>query len=207
MSFLVLRGRCRRCQRRINVRYPLIELLMASVVGLIAARYGLTLQALILVGLASCLLVAALVDSQQWLLPDQLLGLGAFVSVLGELVVGQANLSRLATEGIGGSWVIGGLLGFGMLGGLFVLTRGRGLGLGDVKLAAVLGLSLGGVGLLLTLGLAFVTGALVGVLGLITQRWTLKTAIPFGPFLIGAWTIVVLWGHELAPWYTTAIGL
>lgn len=84
---------------------------------------------------------------------------------------------------------------------LVFLTRGRGMGWGDVKLAAVLGLLLGWPDIILALALAFVIGGIVGAWGVLSRRLTLKSALPFGPFLALGAALTVFLGHSFVSWY------
>ena len=79
---------------------------------------------------------------------------------------------------------------------LVVITRGKGMGTGDVTLAALVGFLLGWPGTVVAVWLAFVTGAFVGILLIVMKRKTLKQTVPFGPFLIAATVAAPL----VAPW-------
>ncbi|MBU2265325.1 prepilin peptidase [Patescibacteria group bacterium] len=83
---------------------------------------------------------------------------------------------------------------------LILITRGRGMGLGDAKLAFLMGLILGWPNILFALFLAFFGGALFGVSLIILGRKTLKSQIPFGPFLIGGTIILLLFGQFFWEW-------
>ncbi|MBI4032335.1 hypothetical protein HY374_01375 [Candidatus Berkelbacteria bacterium] len=95
------------------------------------------------------------------------------------------------------------VVGVGALGFLVLITRGKGMGLGDVKLGALIGVSLGGVLALLALWAAFLLGAVVGT-GLVLAkraRWR-GTELSFGPFLALGWLVAVCWGEPILAWYT-----
>ncbi len=201
VSFLVQRGRCRSCSARISWRYPLVEVVLAAVFGLITAVYGPHLQTLFLLCLAAILFTIALIDLETQLIPDQLTMLGAVVAGLGVWLLGQGSVVSTSAHWFAYG-LSGALVGAGILGAIVLGTRGRGMGIGDIKLAAVLGLSLGGPLTLLALFTGFVSGALVG-LGLLARgRASMKTAVPFGPFLVFGWLVAVLWGAQILAWYT-----
>ncbi len=82
--------------------------------------------------------------------------------------------------------------------GLYLITKKRGLGLGDIQLGFLLGFLLGFPNILVALYLAFLTGALVGIILMLIGKANLKTAVPFGPFLILATLVTLFWGDWLA---------
>lgn len=192
LSFLVQRGHCRHCGAAIGWRYLDLEVVTATVFALIVVTYGLTFQTAALLLLVSLLIIALLIDLEAFMLPDSLTALALVVSLM--LVFG------------GGFTVASPLAGFGIalavIGGLYVFTRGRGMGLGDVKLAPVLGLTLGGPLTIVYLAVAFLSGALLGLVLIASGRASLKSAVPFGPFLIWGWFVALIWGPELVTWYT-----
>ena len=95
------------------------------------------------------------------------------------------------SSGIGG--ISGGLVGMGVIGGLWLITNKKAMGSGDIGIAAVLGLWLGFPKIITALWVAFVIGGIYGGYLLITKKAKLKTAVPFGPFLIlGGWIAYTL---------------
>ncbi|HEY0384250.1 MAG TPA: prepilin peptidase [Candidatus Elarobacter sp.] len=117
-------------------------------------------------------LVAAVVDARTGLIPDALTRTTAFAAL------GCAVANELAPVAFGGAYAVGGTLL-----ALHLLTRGRGLGLGDVKLGTAIGAGLGPAGGLVALGAAFVLGGTYASWLLLTQRARRGDAIRFGPFL------------------------
>lgn len=202
ISYLSQFGRCRRCQQRLAVRYLIVELVTASMFGLIAWQFGATLQTVVLLGLATVLLATVLVDLEHLLLPDALTWIALGLTLLGLVVTSGPNLGHLSDSMVWNEWWGGALLNLVVIGGLYLGTGGRGMGFGDVKLAPVLGMSLGGVGALAGLFLAFVIGALVGLMALSAGRSRLGQPIPFGPFLVLGWLLVLIWGPDIVTWYT-----
>jgi prepilin signal peptidase PulO-like enzyme (type II secretory pathway) len=88
---------------------------------------------------------------------------------------------------------------------LYLITRGRGMGFGDVKLAFVLGLLTGFPGIVITLYIAFLTGALVGVILVIAKQKSLKSKVPFGPFLIAGTLVTMIWQAQILEWWKGVI--
>lgn len=138
----------------------------------------------------SCLLLQALIDYDCQLLLDKisvlLAGAGFFYGLYF-----QKNLTDI---------FLGLTVGTGIMLALYVFSRG-GMGLGDVKLSAVLGIWLGMDGVLLCLLIAFLTGGIAGVLLLVTGKRKRRDAIAFGPFLCLGAAVATLWGQRILSWY------
>jgi leader peptidase (prepilin peptidase)/N-methyltransferase len=196
LSWLLLRGRCRRCGARISVEYPLLELVTAGLVVLTAVRYPNLWQAVLVGGLLGLMPGIALIDLRHRIIPNRLmypsLLLFPAVIVLAWLIGGAADPVR---AGIG-------LLLYGGI--LFVVAAvSGGMGFGDVKLAALIGLVLGSLGLRfvgVAAGAAIAFGGLGGLVALAMGRGR-KSAIPFGPYLAAGAVVAGLWGEEIASWY------
>lgn len=224
LSWLALRGRCRGCTACISVRYPLTELAVGAACALIPI--GLTaisaqflepwrffLAAACWTGIVLFLAIIALIDLEHYLIPDEAT---VAIGVLGALAAwatapgfSEATGSFLGSyamlAGLHGNWVVGHAVGAAAAGGvllaLYALTRGRGIGFGDVKLAAALGLAFAWPDSVVLVGLAFVLGAFAAVPALLYRRAGMKTALPFGPFLALAAVLVLGFGRPLAEAY------
>jgi leader peptidase (prepilin peptidase)/N-methyltransferase len=196
LSWLLLRGRCRRCGQRISASYPLLELVTALLVILVAIRYPNPWQIALVAGLLALMPGIAVIDLQHRIIPNRLTypALLVFppVILLAWLIDDAADPAR---AGIG-------LLAYGGI--LFlVAVVSRGMGMGDVKLAALIGLVLGSLGLrfvAVAAGAAIVFGGLGGVIALAMGRGR-KSQIPFGPYLAAGAAIGGLWGEPIASWY------
>lgn len=92
-------------------------------------------------------------------------------------------------------------LGAAIFGVIIFLTRGRGMGMGDLKLAGALGLLLGWPDILMTIVLAFITGGFIGAILLILRKKTMKSSVPFGPFIVLGVFLTFFFGHEILKWY------
>jgi leader peptidase (prepilin peptidase)/N-methyltransferase len=196
-SYLVQRGRCRRCRHRLSLQYPVVEIVSAL---LLITLYRVLLgnaTAFIAWGVIALSLFAIFVtDLKYSIIPDSLVIAG----VIGALyerslpfrIHGDTPLLALVISGIGGSL----FLFF-----LYSVTRGRGMGLGDVKLAFLLGFLSGFPGIAVTLTVAFLTGAGAGVILILTGKKTLKSHVPFGPFLILGQFASLVWGQSMVTWW------
>jgi len=216
LSWLILRGRCRDCGAPISPRYPLVEAGTALFFGLVALDFVTrapdqpqasaalwALPAFLYLAAVSVALAAIDIDLRR--LPDRI--------VLPSIVVGIVLLA-VATFGAD-DW---GLLVRALVGGavLFafyfalVLAYPRGMGFGDVKLAALLGLYLGWMGwdaLIVGAFAAFLIGGVFAIVLVLVKRANGKTAIPFGPWmLLGAWVGIFL-GSDIATGYLALFGL
>ncbi len=191
LSFLLLRGRCRYCSAAIPVRVLLVEAGTGALFVLLWSRYGMSLD-FVFVALVACVFTVALViDFEHLLIPNRLVypAIGAALVAM-PLAVGPGLSEAL--------W--GGLIGLGLL-LLIVLVYPRGMGLGDVKLAALVGLVVGFPLVLLALFLSFVLGGAVGVAALLARRAGMKDALPFAPFLAVGGMVALLYGEEILRWY------
>lgn len=192
LSWLVLRGQCRSCSARISARYPLIEGLTAALcVGAVLAGGGAAKVALHL-ALILLLVPIALIDLEHRIIPNKLTALGAVLALgLGLGLDPAGEPERL----IAGAAAGGALL-------LAALAYPGGMGMGDVKLAAVLGLFLGR-GVAPAMLIALLAGVLVGAVVMVRKGAAQgrKTAVPFGPFLALGATVAVFAGDPLVNLY------
>ncbi len=195
-SFLVLRGRCRVCQEPISWRYPLVELASGTLWAGSVARFGPTIEALQTAVLASLLLTLAGFDWDHFWLPDRITLPGIALGLLFQGVLPS------------GSWLAGikgALVGAGLLllvAGLWELLKGtEGMGLGDVKMLAMVGAFLGTAGVLVSLFLGTLLGAGYGVVGLLRGTRSLASELPFGVFLAAGSLVAIFLGPELLSLY------
>jgi leader peptidase (prepilin peptidase)/N-methyltransferase len=201
VSWLLLRGRCRSCGARISIRYPAIEGLTAALFALAAWRIRPATNLIAFIPLLWVLVVLSFIDLEHKLLPNRIV-----IPALGTGVVLTGIAAALGPGA--GAW--GRALAAAAVSFLFFLLLAlispRGMGMGDVKLSAVLGLALGYLGwgrLLVGFFLAFLAGAAGGIAVVAVRRSGMKTQIPFGPYLALGTVISILWGAPLVrAWLT-----
>ncbi len=179
-SFLFLKGKCRFCDRRISLKYPLVEL----VTGLGFAYLYSQSASFFLFCLFAVLLVIFLTDLQYLIIPDSLVVLGGLFIFAYRLFSSPSDLFPT---------LLVGLMSFLFFYLIFWLTQGRGMGFGDVKFAFLMGFLLGFPSVVFAFYLAFLTGALVGLILLLSKKINFGKVIPFGPFLVVATIVVYLW--------------
>ena len=196
LSYLLLRGRCRSCSTAISSRYPLVEALTAALcVGVVLAHRS---AAGIALSLALVLLVipAALIDLEHRIIPNRLTALGAVLA----LAIGSALDPAGEPERLIAGASAGGLLL------IAALAYPGGMGMGDVKLAAVMGLFLGRA-VAPAIMIALLAGVLVGVAVIARKgaRQGRKTAVPFGPFLALGAVVAVFAGQDIVSLYVNHV--
>ena len=195
VSYLVLRGRCRACKAPISLRYPFVESLTAVMFAAGWWFYGPSLLLLSHLLFGCALIVLFAIDLEHHLLPN--------VITLPGIVIGFA-FSFLTPPG----WIaslIGILVGGGVLWAVaeayYRLRHEDGLGMGDVKMLAMIGAFVGWKLTLMTLMMASLAGSVVGVLFIVSQRGGLKYALPFGTFLALGAALAATVGPGVLDWY------
>lgn len=196
VSYILQAGRCRSCQKPISRQYPIIELL-TGFAGLWLLSGGDVTIGLVLFVAVSVLLVLAVIDMYTMLLPDKFILLLLIPALL------VAYLKQPVYPLISTLTAVAATTGF--LGLIWLITRGRGIGLGDVKLMVPVGLLLGIAGSVTMLFVAFIAGGAYGTYLLGAKKATPKTAVPFGPFLAGA-TIICLLFPQVTTIFITFLG-
>ncbi|HEX5475759.1 MAG TPA: A24 family peptidase [Vicinamibacterales bacterium] len=194
-SYAVLRGRCRTCGASIALRYPAVEAITAAAFVLEYLAIGWTPLLAVRLLFVAVLIVLFAIDLEHQILPN--------VITLPGIVVGLA-CALLLPPGLRDA-LIGVLVGGGVLfliAEAYYRIRGEeGMGMGDVKMLAMVGAFLGWKLTLLTLILASFAGSLIGVVILATRRGGMKAALPFGTFLaIGAFIASAV-GQDILTWY------
>ena len=194
-AWLVLRGRCRTCRERISVMYPIVELVTGAAFVAGYVIYGPTplLAARLLFACAMIVLFA--IDLRHQILPNVITLPGIVIGFVLSVALPPGWLASL----------IGLLAGGGILfaiGESYYRLRGiEGLGMGDVKMLAMIGAFLGWQLMLVTLVLASFAGSLVGVALIVSGRGGMKLALPFGTFLAVGALVAAVAGEPLLAWY------
>lgn len=205
LAWLWLRGRCRACRGPIDARYPLVELANALFYVAIFQRTGLTPGFLAIAALVSMTIVLIYIDLDIQILPDVIdlpgvaIGLAIGATQLGVLHP-NLTLSKSLAESLAGVVIgAGTLLSIGLAYKLW--RKVEGMGLGDVKMMAMLGAVLGWEPLFPLLLIASLSGAIVGIIVAAKSAEGMKVALPFGVFLGLAFLVMLFFGTDLADLY------
>ncbi len=195
VSYLFLRGRCRGCGASISWMYPIVEAITGVMFLGCYLLYGPSLLLVARLLFASAMIVLFVIDWQHKLLPNVITLPGIVIGFLLSFVAGpgwQASLIGIAAGG-GSLWAIAEIY--------YRLRKEEGLGMGDVKMLAMIGAFLGWRLVLVTLMLASFSGTIVGVGVLIAKKESLKYAMPFGTFLAVGAIVAAVAGDQLLTWY------
>lgn len=202
LSFLVQLGKCRGCRWALSWQYPLVELSGATL-GLLAVYLahnpiqilGLAVVFWIFLGMTGLDLRYQSVE---------------IISVVGAGIIGgliQYFFGEMAPKDL----LLGFVVGAGLLGAIILIWlvcfKQQAMGVGDVYIAGAIGLITGYPGILVALFTAVWLGAIIGVLGMLSKKMTMKARIPFGPFLFLGLIVTLVWGERLVDWYLNFSGL
>jgi leader peptidase (prepilin peptidase)/N-methyltransferase len=195
VSWAVLGGKCARCQAPISIQYPLVELVtgLPFVATAAVTPVGPLLAARLL--FACALVVLFAIDLEHQILPNVITLPGIVVGLAFALVGPPGWRASLVGAALGG-----GVL-YAIAAGYYYVRHEDGLGMGDVKMLAMIGAFLGWQQMLLTLVLASFAGALVGMAIIALQRGSMKYALPFGTFLAVGALAAMLVGQPVIDWY------
>lgn len=196
LSYAILRGRCRSCGEHISARYPLIEILTA-VLAVMLFHAGFPPQELALyAALVAALVVMTFIDIDYRIIPDVITLPSILIAPAAAFIVGQITVAES---------IFGILAGGGVLWGIAALyqfvRKQEGMGLGDVKMLAMVGGFMGWEASLFTLVVGSLFGTIIGVGMMIFRRGRLDMEIPFGPFLAVGTLLYLFGGPELIGWY------
>lgn len=192
ISYFLLRGKCKHCNKSISYRYPLLEIITVIISVFVAYHYGLTWQLLAALIFSWGLLALTFIDLEQQLLPD--------VIVLPLLWLGLLlTIPTYFTDSV--SAILGAVSGYVILwliAWIFHrITKRVGMGNGDFKLLAMLGAWLGWQMLPFVLLVAALLGSMVGISLIVLKKQSRSAPIPFGPFLAFAGWLALMWGNSI----------
>jgi len=206
-SFLFLKGKCRYCSQKISLQYPLVEIATGLLFLLI-----FNFQFSIFNYLIACFLIVIFVyDLKNYIIPDKVIYPAIALAFLYQIFsnfkfpISITNFKFLITN-----FYFPFLSAIGMA--IFFLTivlisRGKWMGWGDVKMVFFMGLFLGSPKILVALFLAFFIGASVGLILIFLGKKTLKSEVPFGPFLVTGTFLAMFFGERIIDWYLNLFSL
>jgi leader peptidase (prepilin peptidase)/N-methyltransferase len=198
LSYIFLRGKCRKCGERISIRYPIVELLNGIFYLAVFKFFGFGWHLPFLFAFASAMIVITFIDLDFQIIPDAITLPGIVVGLVGASFI-LPDPFVVSTVGFKNS-IAGLLLGGGLFFLIAVLSRG-GMGGGDIKMMAMVGSFMGWKAVLMTTFLGSLAGSIVGIFLMLFKGKGRKTKIPFGPFLALGVVITLFFGGSIMRWY------
>lgn len=198
LSFLILKGKCRYCHQKISWQYPLVELATAILFILVINNQLSTINFQNLLAtcyllLVTCLLIIIFVyDLKHYIIPDKVIYPAICLTFIFNLLDTRYLILNTAIAAFGAAVFFLAIV---------LISKGKWMGVGDVKLAFFMGLFLGFPKILVALFLSFLIGAAIGLGLIIVGKKTLKSEVPFGPFLVTGTFLAMFWGKEVINWY------
>jgi len=202
LSFLSLKGKCRYCKKKISWQYPAIELATGSLFLLIfvlrSPIFNLLnfLSFLYLIVISCFLIIIFVYDLRHYLILDKVIYPAIAVTLIYHIFGLESFIFNFLPAAVGATLFFL---------AIYLISKGKWLGFGDVKLAFFLGLLVGFPNILLALFLSFFIGAIIGVGLIVLKGKNLKTEVPFAPFLVIGTFLALFWGDTIINWYLSLI--
>lgn len=191
-SYVFLAGKCRHCEVSISLQYPVVELIMATLFVIIAQWFWPNPIQIVIYTIYTALLILIFIyDLKYYLIPDAFTLPGIVLAIIGAFILGISPLNL----------AIGMTVGGGLFSLQYLISKGRWIGGGDIRLGFLLGAMLGWPNVLVSLFTAYLVGAAVAIGLMIRGRKTMKDMLPFGTFLSIATIFSFLWGDAIIHWY------
>ncbi len=197
VSWFVLRGKCRMCRHKLSKQYFIAEI----AAGLLFVLGGLmlfeTLHLVLYIVVVSFFVILFIYDIRAYIIPD-IISIPAIILVVIINYLLTKDIFSIAFGGIlGGLWFLI----------QFILSRGRWVGGGDIRLGVLIGVLLGYPFIFLGLGIAYVSGSIIAILLIALKKKTMKSRLPFATLLLPSAFVAWLWGAYIWEWYVGVIGL
>jgi len=202
-SFLFLRGKCRHCKKKISWQYPLVELtvgILFVVVFLFNFQFFnfsiLTFNSQFLTFVrdlffVSIMIVIFIYDLKYYLILDRITLPAIFIIAVSNIFLGY-NWQYL---------LIGALVGGGFFLAQFLVSKGRWIGGGDIRLGVLMGVMFSWPMILLSLFLSYILGSIISIFLVIFGKKKMDSQVPFGIFLTSASIVTLFWGNAILNWY------
>lgn len=202
LSFILLGGKCKYCHKKISVQYPLVEaatalLFLTAYFVFIPEDRPINYFSFLKLTRAwffiSAMIIIFAYDFKRYLILDQIVYPSIIAAILTIPIFLGGQLEQNLFWGVFLAAILGG--GFFLL--QYIISKGRWVGGGDVKMGVLMGLILGLSGLFFALFFAYIIGAIFSLWFIISKRKTIKDALPFGPFLATGTIISLFWAEEI----------
>lgn len=191
ISFLIQAGKCRKCKKPISVQYPLVELASGLLFLACYLFYGLQPRLVLSLVYICFLIIIFVYDFKYSLIPDAVVLPAVATALIGEILI-DPSFTRL---------VLGGIIGLGFFLVQYLVSRGKWIGAGDLRLGLFMGFALGWPSILAAILIAYVIGAFMAVALVAFKKKSWKDQIPLGTFLTAAAVITMFFGDVLVSWY------
>ena len=197
ISFLLLRGKCRKCSCNISWKYPIVEILTATLCTCLWFRFHFNIFLFLGYVYFVCVLIAIFfIDLEHYIIPDWLSIPGIVIGIIMfALVQGMSPIDSL----------IGAIVGAGLLECIrlayYFVTKREGMGFGDVKLMGMIGAFLGWFYIPIVIFISAALGTLYAFVLMFLGKANRQTKIPYGPFLAVAACITLFFGPQIMAWY------
>lgn len=201
LSFFILRGKCRNCRQSISWQYPLVELItgVLFVISFVASDQTLDYATLLRVmrdWLVIAVMIIIFIYDLRWYL------------ILDKVTLPAIVFFFILNIFLGFSWpnmLFSGIIGGGFFLLQFIVSKGKWIGGGDIRMGLLMGVILGWPQIVLALFLAYILGSIVGIGMLLAKQKKWGSEIPFGTFLAIATVITLFWGAGIMDWYLSLI--
>lgn len=198
-SWIIQGGKCRSCKAKISIQYPIVEALNAILWMAVVLVWGPQWETLLFCICSSILIVLAVIDERTQEIP---IGLNIAIAILG---IARVILSATGVAYSSGPWyeyIIGAFVVSGLFLLIVIVTKGRGMGGGDVKLMAAAGLLLGWKHILLAMMIGCILGSIIHITRMALDKKKKKEhVLAFGPYLAMGIYITILFGNPIIQWY------
>lgn len=212
LSFLVLKGKCRYCKKPISIQYILVELATAALFVILIWQnidliYNFTLLGFLnlcfMLYIVSSMIVIFVYDLKHYIIPDKIVFPAILITSAWYLIANVFFKFYTKYEVLNALFSACGASLFFLL--IVLASKGKWLGMGDVKLSFLMGLFLGFPGIIIALFSAFFIGAVVGTILIILGKKGLKSEIPFGPFLVTGTFLTMFFSEKIIDFYLNLI--
>ena len=217
LSYFILGGKCRYCQAKISIQYPFVELLTGAFFLLFLYTFQLSLTFIVACIFVSILIAISGIDLRHFIIPNELVYTGMTIGLISAIITAVINREPIyVIHGIIGM-LIGAAIIFAIAWFGRLLLRKEAMGMGDVKLMAMIGMYLAWWPyqqatlmqyllrsirlLMIVLFLSAFVGAIIGTIAIFFRKGESRNVIPYGPFLAAAAILTLLYGEKIWTWY------
>ena len=195
VSYIFLRGKCIKCKSKISIKYPLIEILNGLLYLLLFIKYGLSFNFIFYCLLVSLLIVISIIDLESKYVYSSTTIVGVLLAIIYIIIGAYLGEVKILNN------LLGGLIGYGIIFLIIILTGG--MGEGDADIAGICGLFVGIKGVLVALFLAIILGGIFASIVLILKIKDRKSEIAFGPYIAIGTLIWILIGQKILTLYVS----